>query len=374
MKICFIAGSIYPVLSSREQDYRTIGGAEVQQFLLAQELTCRNVEVCFISEDYGQGSYSRAEGFDVYGYQFTSNKLKQTLSIWDAMLRADPNVYVVRGIPNYLCVIQAFCLIKRRKLILSMSTNLSVLPRKISSLTLIAYIPFRLAIKWASAIVAQTIFQKTMLKSNFRAKNITLISNGASSSSEPFLPGKSDRVVWLASIHPRKGPEDILELARMMPCLKFQIGGGPWRDMGSYFQRIKEQAESLSNVEWLGYVSHDCVDQLLSGALALVNTTRTAPGLENVEGFPNIYLEAWRNGVPTLTLHNDPDEVICDNGLGFHCKDLTALATALETLSKNADLRTEMGMAALKYFQTNHTISDAATKYIDLLNSINQKE
>ena len=62
LKVCFVAGGIYPVLAARP-DLPTAGGAEVQQFAIARELRERGVEVVFVGEDRGQGRDTWPSGF-----------------------------------------------------------------------------------------------------------------------------------------------------------------------------------------------------------------------------------------------------------------------------------------------------------------------
>ena len=48
----------------------------------------------------------------------------------------------------------------------------------------------------------------------------------------------------------------------------------------------------------------------IASSVAVVNTSV-------LEGMPNVFLEAWSNGKPVLTLQFDPDGVVGRNGLGI---------------------------------------------------------
>ena len=63
-KICFLALSSYPTLAKTTT--QQIGGAEVQQILIAKELMKRGFAISFIVHDYGQKPVEVIDGITVY--------------------------------------------------------------------------------------------------------------------------------------------------------------------------------------------------------------------------------------------------------------------------------------------------------------------
>ena len=118
-------------------------------------------------------------------------------------------------------------------------------------------------------------------------------------------------------MQPGKRPELLLELARRLPQRRFvMIGGagsGGLLAPRGYFERIRDQAAALPNVEFKGFLPFEQADAWFDHARVFVNTSR-------FEGMPNTFLQAWARGVPTLatvdvgspvgTLCQEPSEAV----------------------------------------------------------------
>jgi glycosyltransferase involved in cell wall biosynthesis len=105
-----------------------------------------------------------------------------------------------------------------------------------------------------------------------------------------------------------KRPQLLLELARRLPHLKFEIAGGPYPEERALYEQVKREAASLPNVRFLGQVPYHDVGVLFERARVLAGTSE-------VEGVPNTYLQAWGHGAPVVA-YLDPEHLIANNGLG----------------------------------------------------------
>jgi glycosyltransferase involved in cell wall biosynthesis len=146
-------------------------------------------------------------------------------------------------------------------------------------------------------------------------------------------------VVWVANLKPRKNPEKFLALASRCADLEadFLVVGEIQDSRYGYF----EDRERLpSNVRYLGKRSPEEVNGMLRGARLLVHTC-------DPEGFGNNFIQAWRVGCPTVTLHFDPEGLIADERVGFASGTLDRLEADVRQLLADRSLRHEMsGRAA----------------------------
>ncbi|WP_446916063.1 hypothetical protein, partial [Klebsiella pneumoniae] len=70
------------------------------------------------------------------------------------------------------------------------------------------------------------------------------------------LPPRQRRyVLWVAMFRELKQPEHFLRLARAFPDEEFVMVGGSLPGTAGYFERIRQQAESVPNLRFLGYRS-----------------------------------------------------------------------------------------------------------------------
>ncbi|MEP7356421.1 MAG: glycosyltransferase family 4 protein, partial [Anaerolineales bacterium] len=166
-RICFVCGNIYPLLSNRA-DLPVIGGAEVQQYLIAQGLAQAGFDVSFVSEDFGQGAEKMAGDFRVLAYQLSSNKLLQAQTLWRALRQADADIYYVRGLPKFSALIYLFARWHRRKLVQALAHDREVEPEIIQGWA--HRLIYRFNFLWrarADLVIAQTRFQAERLRSRW---------------------------------------------------------------------------------------------------------------------------------------------------------------------------------------------------------------
>jgi glycosyltransferase involved in cell wall biosynthesis len=166
--------------------------------------------------------------------------------------------------------------------------------------------------------------------------------------------GRGDTVVWLATYKASKRPEWFTHLARALPGHRFVMAGvipEPPLTREAY-DAARAVAREHPHLEVGGFMDHDSVGGLFGRAALLVHTSPA-------EGFPNVFLEAWAHGVPTVTAV-DPDGVIQAHGLGVVVEDLDAMTAAVRALIADPERRRAMGARARAYVARHH---DPATIY-----------
>jgi glycosyltransferase involved in cell wall biosynthesis len=168
------------------------------------------------------------------------------------------------------------------------------------------------------------------------------------------------KVVFVGRLMPQKGIEDLLYAWRNIRCEKLNAqleiwGSGP----------LQEELESLcmslkisDSVSFLGHVS-DVVDRLpLMDVFVLPSYA---------EGNSNAVLEAMMAGLPIICTHVGGTEmqVGADGAsLMFHPGDRVTLASQLERLILNSDLRKQVGIKMRQRVEENFNIVHVANTYI----------
>ncbi len=217
---------------------------------------------------------------------------------------------------------------------------------------------FRLAVKTADCIIAQTSHQQTLCQTNFKKSSI-VIKNicpmPESISKKPTTPivfwaGRLDREI--------KRPDLFIELAKLLPSAKFQIAGG--RRSEDYYRTFRVAVDSVPNLDYVGAIPYHQIEQYFANASIFVNTSPR-------EGFPNTFLQAWGNGIPVVSLNVDPDEIICKYNLGFHSGTFNQMVQDVKLLLEDERLREELGQNGRHYVEREHTIEAIANKYSEVL-------
>ncbi len=140
----------------------------------------------------------------------------------------------------------------------------------------------------------------------------TFIPNGVDPRSEPFVWPRP-YVAWVANLKPAKRPEACLPLARAVADLGVDVLMAGRAQVGTY-EGFGARPDLPANLHVLGPLAPRVAAGLLAGARVHVHTCRP-------EGFPNVFLQAWRHGVPSVSLGFDPGGVIAREGLGASAAD-----------------------------------------------------
>jgi len=171
-------------------------------------------------------------------------------------------------------------------------------------------------------------------------------------------PGEGELVLWVGTVHDYKRPEMLLELARRLPQRKFVMIGGPSvggeRFKPGYFETVREQAKGLSNVEFKGFLPLAEAEPWFDRARVLVCTSV-------YEGMPNVFLQAWARGVPTVAT---VDVGVAANQV---FEDLDQAAALVERHFEDDAHHRAASIRCLKHFESTHSAGHVLDKYGELL-------
>jgi len=366
LKICFVSLNSYSLLVEKKLGY--VGGAEIQQVELAKELNRRGYEISFVT--YGQNTFNKKlengiEIFSAYNRDATSQLgvLTKAYIIYKKMKAVNADIYFYRaGSPG---VIPIFVKLLHKKIIKSIASDAEVtgeiIIRKNNWASFLEKMGNWIDIKLSNVVVSQNNFQKSELKKIFKVESV-VIKNAFYIPPHVITDCVADCLLWVGTIRSVKQPHLFLEVAKHFPNYKFILIGGEGENL-ELFRNIQNTAKKISNLDFIGFVSHDKIFDYYNESILLINTSKT-------EGFPNIFLEAWLSSIPVVSLNIDPDGIISKYKLGYHSKTFNQMLDDIKTLLKDKELRKMMGENGRKYVEENHDIKKIADQYENLLNTL----
>ena len=333
------------------------GGAEVQAWLLAKELVQRGYRVAYIAKSVTSkaGQTTTLDGVMV---RWVKNTMRfpwlAASDYYHALLELSPSI-VVQRMTSFETGVAAYYCRKKKVPFIWICTDNSA-PFKWLFLKSQWRISKKAGQRWikrlvflASAVVTdfsrhygmahtslaftQNDFQKAALVQSYGLKSSRMPSGHhlpvSLRAAEARLRERT--ILWVANLGPRKRPELFVDLARQ------NRGNREWRFVmiGSRADKAYVQVlfnDKPDNLEWLGRLHFDEALSWFDRAAWFVNTS-----VEEGEGFPNTFIQAWLRGVPVLTLGCDPDGVITRNDLGFVCDTIEEMDEVI-----NRDWRPEV--------------------------------
>ena len=367
--ICFVALHAYPVLSGRK-DIAHIGGAEVQQMLIARGLLQRGYRISFVTEDHGQadgGEYDGLRVFKAYrpgagvhGIRFLHPILT---GLWRAMGRANADIYYNRMSEMTAGAVAAFCQWRRRQFLFATAHVWDCIPSLPTCKTRRERLMYRYGLRHADRVVSQTGEQQRRLRENFRIDS-TIIHNcgrdygclphrGGAPGSEP-----GNHLLWIGRFAPEKELDRLLDVARACPEFQFDVVGesdGSLPNVGE----LVAQARAMPNVHLHGRIPYSEMRRFYAQAAGLICTARE-------EGFPNTFLEAWSYGLPVFSVF-DPDGMVGRHGLGIAADDTTGLIMGIRTLLGDPEAWRRACHNARRHFLEHHTVDSFVDRFEQVL-------
>jgi len=366
MKICFLSLGSSSLLAGKDHEY--IGGAEVEQTCLANELVALGYDISFVTYRHGNG-ISQIENRDkmeiIQTYErdkaIEISTLIKYKSIWSALKKSNAEIYFHESGSTGL--LPLFSYLKRKKFVYRIPSDAMVLSRPLSGkYTFQEKIINTIEIKRADIVIAQSEFQKRILKERFK-KNSIIIKNGLIIPKVTCEINNDPIILWVASIRSIKRPHLFIELAKSIPNAHFEMVGGKVIGETLLYEKIRMAAKKLPNLRFHGFVPYYNVNEYFNRASIFVNTSI-------IEGFPNTFIQAWMHYTPIVSLNVDPDKIIQNKKLGFFSGTFEQMVLDLKILLEDETLRKAIGKNARKYVEKEHNIKKTVKKYIEVFNEI----
>jgi glycosyltransferase involved in cell wall biosynthesis len=368
MKVCFwgdIAGAL---------EGKTHGGGQMQIALLAKALSRSGHEVVIIDYEIRE-EFITGEGIRVVpifgwnkGIRMIRTFTHKLPGLYTSLKEQKADIYYCR-IRNYRHILSYIAARKlNAKFVLGLASDLDILnfrsrwkylytknSRQFWAIfdAIVTEPVYPYLLRKADCVIVQHHGQKKILE----LKNIksVIFPNLIDISEVPLEAGqvKSD-FIYVGRLDKRKGFLEFYDLVRSAPQFTFKVIGPPRHEAGQlYYEKFK----MLPNVTMLGELNHRDTLKQIADSKALISTSP-------MEGFPNIFLEAWACGVPVLSLYVDPGRVIETEKLGVVAHgDMNLLLRAMKTINDEVGFEKR----AKSYIQKNHVSNGDKIKALNIL-------
>lgn len=234
-----------------------------------------------------------------------------------------------------------------------------LLPARLAEAALVD-IAIERALRTADLVLAQTRYQQERL-SRVLGRAIERLGSGHPLPPPPEPPSQPT-VLWLANLTPMKQPLVFVRLAQRLRYL-----GVPFLMAGSapnpeLLNAVLRESAELPHFTYAGPVPFRRVSDFFRQAGLFVLTSES-----EFEGIPNTFIHACLHGVPTLSLRNDPDELIRTYGVGEVADDEDSLAQALEQWLTDEERRHRAGTRAYELARSRFDIRVVVTRLCELV-------
>lgn len=369
--ICFVAPYAWPVLS-RDPNIRVVGGAEVQQCIVARMLAGDGYRVSMVTYDYGQPTPALIDGVTVYksfrpgeGVPVVRFLHPRLTRMWHVLREIDADVYYQRSAAMWTAVVAEFARRRGKRSIYAGASDADFLV----GAEQINYARdrwlFRRGVARVDRVVVQNPVQLARLKKNHGRDGLLIPSCYVPPPHARLAGIDSDLILWVGTMHDHKRPELALDIAERLPQRKFVVIGGPSvggeRFKPGYYESLRARASHLPNVEFKGFLPLAQVEPWFDRARLLINTSL-------YEGMPNTFLQAWARGVPTAATVDVGAPV---NAVFVDADDG---AKKVDAFFSDASLWKQASADSLAYFQRNHSSAEVLARYSRLIEELVSEE
>jgi glycosyltransferase involved in cell wall biosynthesis len=351
---------------AREYAHLGIGGAQLQQTLVAKALVKRGLKVSMVVKDYGQpdrASWSGVMTFKAYrpdaGIRLVRFLHPRWTSVWAAMRRADADIYYVSCAGEIVWQVALFARLFRRKSVFRIASDSDCDPRTLLVPLWWNRQLYRYALPAIDMVLAQTQRQRDLLVRSFKRESLIVAPMVEPATRRLAFHERTIDVLWVGNFRPLKRAELLFTLAERFPRMSFHVAGGPLASDPEYFESMRRKAATLPNVNFHGAVQYHEIGELFERARVFVNTSDT-------EGFPNTFLQAWSGGAPVVTFL-DPSDIIAREGLGRAVVNIDDMADAVAALATDQALWDATSARCCRYVDREYDPVVAANPYLSAL-------
>jgi glycosyltransferase involved in cell wall biosynthesis len=361
--VAFYLPRIAPLLAGAP----SVGGAETQISLLAPALARQGLRVCLIVFDTPGASLPSSLGEAAvrlrppYRIHERFGRLRELAAVRRALADTGARVVVTRTAGPDVGVVAVFAKLGRRRFVYS-SANVRDFDLRLTDPKRRNQLLFRLGIRLADEIIVQTREQVALCSERYgrASRMIRSIAEPA-----PETSADPEAFLWVGRIVPYKRPLEFIELARSLPEARFWMvvmpSGWGHSERSPLRATLEARAREVPNLEIMSARPREQLLRLVERAVAIVNTA-------DHEGMPNVFLEGWARGVPSLALMLDPDGAIERHRIGaFAAGSVERLQELARELWHRRGDRADLSARCRRYIDEHHAPDAVASQWREAL-------
>jgi glycosyltransferase involved in cell wall biosynthesis len=365
MKVCILSLNLAAYFDPHPQS--KYGGAEVQAAFVARALRDQGVDVHLVVADLPSGArvpyptesaFRAADGLPMLRFFHP-----RMTGIHEALARVDADVYYQRNAGMVTGLVAHHARKHGRVFVYGAGSDTDFSFQRVLIEGVRDRVMFMYGLRRANGVVVQNAAQLSAAREALEFP-IMNISNGVlpveNASAHPGGP-----ILWAGGLRPVKRPNLFIELARRFPSREFVIVGGSTTTETDYAVATEQEARTVPNIRLTGWLPHSDVIREIARAAVIVNTSV-------VEGFPNVYLEAWNHGVPVVSF-NDVDDLLAREQLGALCTDVDDMARKLGELLENPAAMSAASEHARRVVAERFSPAVLGPKYVSFFESLLEK-
>lgn len=366
MNLCIIAHFAYGALFDGADGH--VGGVERQTSLMAKWLAAAGHRVSLVTWDEGQPMDCVIDGVRVIkmcrqsaGIPVIRFFYPRWASLNRALARADAEIYYQNCGEYVTGQVALWCRSRQKSFIYSTASNMDCDSSLPQMRTVRERLLYRYGLYHANAIITQTQKQQQMLLNGFDIESLPLPMPcpwpDRIKYQQPVFPdNKPLRVGWAARISREKRLELLVEVARALPEVVFEVGGAATGEGDNgYAPPLLAAAASLPNVILHGRITRKDMPDFYRSIHLFCCTSA-------YEGFPNTFLEAWSHGLPIVSTF-DPDDLITKHELGKAATDVASLVEGIRCFLEKPEVWEAASARAREYYLRNHTVDDVMARF-----------
>ena len=367
-RICFVGLANLPVLAPEFEQYG-IGGAEVQQTLVAKAFVRRGFSVSMVVGDYGQpdgATWSGVQTYKAYGAHEGIPVVRFVHPRWTklcaALRRAAADVYYVSCAGAHVGQVAMWAARNGRGMIFRVASDADCEPERL----LISFWRdrklYEYGLRRAAVILCQSVKQQQLVRRNYGLDSSVALSLVDAPARDLSFAERDTSLLWVSNIQPLKRPEIFLELVERMPGCTASMIGGPLPNTHSLLKRVSADAARIGNLTFHGQLPYRATNRAFDRARLFVNTSE-------IEGFPNTFLQAWIRGVPVVSFL-DPDGVIEREGLGHAVGSLDEMVSAARRLMSDSHAWLEASARCRAYMSRHYGEEQRLAPYLSAVERV----